>query len=755
MAKTDQGTRVVYKKKGGCGSFLGGFFFAIIFIVGTIAGAGFWAYNSLTTRQIESWTGIDLPVEGSIKDKPIKELIKYGIELANGYVNVTIDDLEAKYGVKLPQEIPGTDISLTPIYDATISFLGKTTKIKKIKILDIANHIDEFMTVAKEAVMDNIYVSDILAIANLDVSEFGYPILADNDFFNVGTDASPVLVGFNDLSVNQAIKMLPKLFSSDALTYGAVERMLGLSLLPAAPEIGVDPYDYIRNTPVVGFTIPELMENVTFGIVLDLLHMDEVGLDLAADFAFMNTTEFRNTKLADALSYVKTSLKLSYIIDVPATLADADTAIDRILWALGDFVVGSVIDSDPMQAIADQFGATGLTVGMLIPLSSCVDPAVLDELDAEYKPYLAPFGAVALSELKEVLLYTPIGEMLSPTQKAQTALSISDFDLTIVELLENNQPDDLATILAGLNLSGLGYLHALASSTDATIISDIDNMTLAEFAGINLGIFANLADLNLGDLLTSADILKTVVDELGGDTPITQLFNISAGSGGAFALLDSLTINSLLNGTAGTVITDALNSSSIGDLLGEDSATGLLGLLIDVDIADLMGGAASQVLTDALQAATISDLFNGVVPSVLSDLASSTIGNIATDFNNIKLSSILPAGTGNGVVDALRANTTATVGNIDTAIEALTVDQVFGSSRTGMLALLSGSAQVLALTDADFDLDNQTIGTLKTLGIISSLVDARLDLYTFAQVSGVLQNTTVADAIITALGGTP
>ena len=73
--QTEEGSRVVVKKKGGCGTFLAGFFCAIIFLVLLIGGAGAYVYFCVNLQQVESVIGVKLPIEGDLNKKTIKDLI--------------------------------------------------------------------------------------------------------------------------------------------------------------------------------------------------------------------------------------------------------------------------------------------------------------------------------------------------------------------------------------------------------------------------------------------------------------------------------------------------------------------------------------------------------------------------------------------------------------------------------------------------------------------------------------------------------
>ena len=795
MARTN--TQVVYKKRGGFLPFLGGFLFAIVFIVGSIVGAGFWAYNSLTIRQIEDVVGIEIPIGGELKDQPLKVLISQGLEAANGYANVTIFELEDKYKVALPQEIPGTGIPLVPMYESTITFLGKTQTVYNTKIIDIANNVDEFLKVAKDVVLNNIFLGQVLAFANIDVEDFGYPIFTDPTFFNVGTETTPVLKGFNNLSLNQAIKLLPDYLSSENLTYGLIERATGLSLLPAAPATGVDDFAYLRNTPFVDLSIPELMDNVTLGIALGLLHTADSGLDLAADFAFMDTEEFKNTRISDIMSYVNTYLTLGDLVKVPSAVDGTSPVADRLLFSLAGLKVGDIINGgDPMNAIANQLSLSGLSLGAFVTLNSVVDPDVFDELSPKFRAYLVPFKANTLDSLNTSLSVTPLVDMLTVAQMGSVLDSTIDFNLTLSEVLALYAGDDLATVLAGLDLTGLGYLKALGLSTNATIEADIAALTVAQFTGLPASVVANLAGLQFADLLTSPDLLGEVINELGADTPITQLLGLGAGAGGIMSVLDEITLSDLLDPSAlEGKIDSILSGSTIGELLGNSADTGLLGALMTLSITDIqddaqaaiaqvlktsgltLGGLLGNTSTDGIMSAlndipladlfdgaTIEDVLLGAISDVtLSDLmgsaltgallvslSDSTINSLATDLQNIKLSAIITADPSNPIITALLADPNSTIDDITDLIDGLTVLDVFGDSteRTGILKLLDDDALVKDIGTATFALEDLTILELKDMGIIDPSVNAVLDGKTFGWLIEVLSDPANAAIIV-------
>ena len=92
------------RKKASFSSFLFGFFFGIIALIGAVAYGGYWAYNNFTINTFESLTGQQVPYIG--EDSELRTLaLKDIIGRAQAIPGMTFGEFKDTYGLQAPQQV--------------------------------------------------------------------------------------------------------------------------------------------------------------------------------------------------------------------------------------------------------------------------------------------------------------------------------------------------------------------------------------------------------------------------------------------------------------------------------------------------------------------------------------------------------------------------------------------------------------------------------------------------------------------------
>ena len=100
------------RKRGGCGSFFFGFLTGFLAFILLIGGGGLLAYHKLSIRTVEKVIGADIVVGNeTFKNLPLKDLIALAGQIASDKGDITVDVLGEKYGITLPDELGGMNIT--------------------------------------------------------------------------------------------------------------------------------------------------------------------------------------------------------------------------------------------------------------------------------------------------------------------------------------------------------------------------------------------------------------------------------------------------------------------------------------------------------------------------------------------------------------------------------------------------------------------------------------------------------------------
>lgn len=705
MSKKEQaqpvGEKVVIKKKGGCGSFFAGFFCAIIFLVLLVGGGGAYVYFCLNLQQIENLLGVQLPIEGDLNTKTVKDLIALGFDVKDSYVNMTIGEVDTKLGINLPQKFPGTEIDISYLYadETTVSFNGTTQKVTDIKVLDAVNNLNAFVESLLNVVYDHLTVGEVLITANFDetVQSLGYPALTEAIYTVDGTKKA-----LSDLTINQAQTVLVEYYGADNLTIGNVVECAGLSIIPEDPM-----YDALRALKVQKVTTNDLLESVTGEILNDLVDL--------SDFAFTQTTEFNNTKLSSMLDYIE-SLQVGEFITLENTVDQTfftqnpqfstlnKTYVSRLDDAIQSLKIKNILTSTQLARTTLNSAQQEMTISQLLQstgstLSGLFGTQNIDELGGYVK---------ALSDVSATNYATEYAK-LSWSQKlglqgSSTAL-LNISDLTISQIAASS--DIPATIF-----EKLGTLGDLIGETSNPILSLISNIQLKDLL------------LNGGGAITNA----LEYDKNGNLVTLATLLNITS-TEGINGIISSITVKSLLD-TPDTAITNALQNSTttLGDLLGMSSTDGINGIVSGIMVKDLFSTpdtaisnalkssslTLAQMLGVSADPSTVSGyiLANITVADLFGDNASATLANT---INNMSISLVLGTQPTTGFLSLIDSTNyqNATVATLDDMINTVDITSITLGTMVEK-QIISQSA----LESAGVDLSSSKWDTLKTMTLV-------------------------------------
>ena len=678
-------TKTVIKKRGGVFSFFMGFLFCFILLIVAIGGTFLYCYYNVTLTQIENMLGVKLPIEGEIRDKALKDLIALGLEYKDSITEATLKTVRDDFGVELPESIPGTEIGLTAIYSAQIDFLDESKAVEDYRIQDIVNNLDSFIQAVLPVFYANTTVQQVLNSIQVTLPEdLNYPALTDA-YYNVGTSSEPNLKTLGELTIEQALNLLPEHFGSDNMTVQEVVNALGLDILDY--EGDTDVYAGLRNLVITKITTDDLLNNADGALLNSLFDL--------SDYEFTQTDEFNSTKLANMLDYIET-VPLGQILEIPE-LNDGSAAADHLLFAIQNvtvsdltsenmvdtltskinetypnFVLGSLIDFDEMQnldflanvsvtaLISDPSTAINDTlqtveIGNFITLGSLFS----EDTTVFNSGALAALGAdTYLSDVRSLILSDgtvgriELGDILTAEQLTNGNLTAYE-NMTLLEILQENEGLTLGEVLNATtpdltNTVG-AYVAALSGTTASNFESTLSTTALIDLIGAENSPSAvvRLGDLNLREIADSPDLMETLLSNFG------TLGDLIGSADGILGIIGDVSIEDLLGDDPAGAIMDALKSSdqTLGSMLGStQSDNELINSIMNIKVGDLFGDVdLSTVIKNALTA-------NGNTLGSLLGITDET--GLMSYIKNVSMADLLGDSAGDAILNAIIGNET-------------------------------------------------------------------------------------------------
>ena len=205
-------------------NFVIGMIVGMVLLVVAVVGAVFAAGSLVSVGQIENTLGTDIfDDESDVNNKTILELVQSLIGDLQNMDELTIEKLRTDYGLKIPAEISGIDI--TPLFGYSL--------------LEVPDHLGD--------VVNNMTLRDVGEFLDMDF-ETEYPDLR-------------VLQDNLDEKVNAALDNVLSSIDDEKMTVYTIERDFGLSL----GENNL--ITTLRHTPLSSFA--EVMDNLPVGVVIN------------------------------------------------------------------------------------------------------------------------------------------------------------------------------------------------------------------------------------------------------------------------------------------------------------------------------------------------------------------------------------------------------------------------------------------------------------------------------------------------------
>lgn len=161
----------------------------VVVFLGAIAGTVYVVATSYSLRSIESTFGVDIPLDNDeIMDKKLYDLGKELFNLVMNIQSTSLQQLVDQYGIPLPTDIMGIDIS----------------SIFQYPITQVGEHFNE--------VIDSITLNTVGNIAQIDFSSYNLPILTRNIDLPV-TEALDIVL--NSIGGDMSLRILSRDFGID------------------------------------------------------------------------------------------------------------------------------------------------------------------------------------------------------------------------------------------------------------------------------------------------------------------------------------------------------------------------------------------------------------------------------------------------------------------------------------------------------------------------------------------------------------
>lgn len=476
-------------------NFVIGMIVGMVLLVVAVVGAVFAAGSLVSVGQIENTLGTDIfDDESDVNNKTILELVQSLIGDLQNMDELTIEKLRTDYGLKIPTEISGIDI--TPLFGYSL--------------LEVPDHLGD--------VVNNMTLRDVGEFLDMDF-ETEYPDLR-------------VLQDNLDEKVNVALDNVLSSIDDEKMTVYTIERDFGLSL----GENNL--ITTLRHTPLSSFA--EVMDNLPVGVVIDadsdlFVEKGAVRLYVVADdyievpageltSALTDGTRVTETYIAGADESGLVYREMRYVMKDDGTYepdnscyassfdaeADTETYYRHIVYTAYDpsanygadavFAVSTYLN----DYVSDGAGGFVLADGGFLTLDN-----ILASEDGNYTLNAAVLdGTARVTDGSIDFADIPVFASVTADDGTVSVLPAAEYGLDPKAVLDDNtRLDD--------NFTGYLRVHAGTAEPPAQVIA---GETISTIAGATDAI----TSLKLGEVLdideNSAKILQTLKD-----TPINKM----------------------------------------------------------------------------------------------------------------------------------------------------------------------------------------------------------------------------------------
>lgn len=476
-------------------NFVIGMIVGMVLLVVAVVGAVFAAGSLVSVGQIENTLGTDIfDDESDVNNKTILELVQSLIGDLQNMDELTIEKLRTDYGLKIPTEISGIDI--TPLFGYSL--------------LEVPDHLGD--------VVNNMTLRDVGEFLDMDF-ETEYPDLR-------------VLQDNLDEKVNVALDNVLSSIDDEKMTVYTIERDFGLSL----GENNL--ITTLRHTPISSFAA--VMDNLPVGVVIDadsdlFVEKGAVRLYVVADDYIEVPAGELTSPLADGTRVTETYIagadenglvyrEMRYVMNDDGTYepdnscyassfdaeANTETYYRHIVYTAYDssanygadavFAVKTYLN----DYVSDGAGGFVLADGGFLTLDN-----ILANADGTYTLNEAVLdGTAKVNDGSIDFAAVPVFASVTADDGTVSVLPAAEYGLDPDAVLDDNtRLDD--------NFTGYLRVHAGTAEPPAQVIAGETISTIA-------GATDALTSLKLGEVLDidedSAKILKTLAD-----TPINKM----------------------------------------------------------------------------------------------------------------------------------------------------------------------------------------------------------------------------------------
>ena len=572
------------KRSSGCKSFfvfLLGMITGVVVFLGSIAGTIYVVVSSYSIRDIENTFNVDVPLgENEIMDTKLLDL---GKDLYNTIMNIssmTVQDLIDKYGLPLPADLYGIDVST--LYSYSIS--------------EIPNHFQELF--------DSVSLSTIGNLTGMDFSSYNLPVLTRN------LD-KPVTEAFDEILGSFSGEMSMRLLSTNfGIDLAGSSDMLSLFTDIPLDSLG-GAIDYLNLGDLVDIDTDLYIETGATTLYVQTNRFEEIS-DPAVE------VEGSLRYISDTTETGLVYKEMRYIQNEDETFSvnneepDAETTYYRFYeYEAYDPLIQTDATDFYVKGYADKFELSGV----------------------DYEPIETDF--FRLNDLFADDLGTPISDYSTLTS-GETFYIFDETTSTYIAIDECGI-DGIATENSSFDTEFNGWLLAHEGESDAPMqviafstINTLNNVT-DDILRLPLG---DLIDIDTSETSTDPKIMQTL-----STSPISEL----SATVGTLTLSDAIDIDTspestdakILQSLAGAVITnlsDEVNALSLGDAINIDENSHIvLQRLKDVGINDV--GTQMTVVIDQLVLKELIDIQQYSVYSTTvssSDILLTRFGDTAT-----------------------------------------------------------------------------------------------------------------------------
>ena len=340
------------KRSTGIGPFICGSLFGFLLCVGALVGLGFFVYYNVSIEWINSTFNTNIETNNKeIEDKTINDLVKVGINLVNSIDTYTLTNLKNDFGVDLPDDIKGIDVSdlkTVPLKELPNALIERIESISADE-LDGTGLIDLSSLDFIFTKTNTYYYNDGKIYRDSSFSDFVCNVKFNNgsiqidDYTDTVESDNSVVVPFKYLPLDKALDDFTSM-AGDKLTIGELET-----------AFGVDLPSYLENVDK-SYTINQL-ETAISGLYLGDFLGYEFDSSTGKYYALDNdSNRVELSGVANVVAYIKigevgdriTSLTVGDVFGVSAnsgilSLMGSDTLIEEIPDELNDIIDNTTI----------------------------------------------------------------------------------------------------------------------------------------------------------------------------------------------------------------------------------------------------------------------------------------------------------------------------------------------------------------------------------------------------------------------------